>query len=82
MPIHIDLDSGATLNYVRESEVLKNKFKIHPNGQLSIPGDGVTQMKSIGEIHEIFFRNNWEVKFSAVVCEKLSCSHGLSSSFE
>ena len=27
-PIHIDLDSGATLNYVRESEVLKYKFKI------------------------------------------------------
>ena len=72
VPIHIDLDSGATLNYVRESEVLKNKFKIHPNGQLSKLGDGVTKMKSIGEIHETFFRNNWEVKFSAVVCRQLT----------
>ena len=71
-PIHIDLDSGATLNYVRESEVLKYKFKIHPNGQLSKLGDGVTKMKGIGEIHEIFFRNNWEVKFSAVVCKQLT----------
>ena len=71
-PIHIDLDSGATLNYVCESEVLKNIFKIHPNGQLSKLGDGVMQMKSIGEIHETFFRNNWEVKFSAVVCKQLT----------
>ena len=71
-PIHIDLDSGATLSYVRESEVLKHKFKIHPNGQLSKLGDGVTKMKSIGEIHEIFFRNSWEVKFSAVICKQLT----------
>ena len=71
-PIHIDLDSGATLNYVHEKEVLKNKFKIHPNGQMSKLGDGVTKLKSIGEIHETFFRNNWKVKFSAVVCKQLT----------
>ena len=71
-PIHIDLDSGATVNYVTEAEVLKRGFKVHPNGQLSKLGDGQTKLKSIGEIHETFFRNSWSVTFSAIVCKQLT----------
>ena len=72
LPLHLDLDSGATLNYCVESEVLKRGFKIHPNGQMSRLGDGVTKLKGIGEIHETFFRNNWKVQFSAIVCKTLT----------
>ena len=71
-PIHIDLDTGATVNYVTEKEVLNRGFKVYPNGQLSKLGDGKTKLKSIGEIHETFFRNNWTVKFSAIVCRQLT----------
>ena len=72
IPIHINLDSGATLSYIKESEVVKHKFKRHPNGQMSKLGDGVTKIKAIGEIHEIFYRNNFQVKFSAVICKQLT----------
>ena len=72
IPIHIDLDSGATLSYIRESEVIKHKFKRHPNGQMSKLGDSVTKIKAIGEIHETFFRNNFKVNFSAVICRQLT----------
>ena len=71
-PVHIDLDSGATLNYCLESAVLKNGFKIFPNGQLSRLGDGVTKLKATGEIHVSFFRNKREIKYNAVVCKTLT----------
>ena len=71
-PIHIDLDTGATVNYVTETEVVRRGFKVYPNGQLSKLGDGKTKLKSIGEIHETFFRNSWTVKFSAIVCKQLT----------
>ena len=35
-------------------------------------GDGVTKIESVGEINEIFYRNNWTVRFKAVVCKQLS----------
>ena len=72
VPIHVDLDSGATLNYCTENEVLNRGFKIYPNCQLSKLGDGTTKIKSIGEIHEIFFRNKRKFIFNAVVCKKLN----------
>ena len=55
LPVHIDLDSGATVSYCIESEFLKRGFKIHPNGQMSNLDDGVTKLKGVGEIHETFF---------------------------
>ena len=58
-PIHIDLDSGATVNYCTESEALQRGFTIYPNGQMSKLGDGETKLKGIGEINETFMRNNW-----------------------
>ena len=72
IPVHIDLDSGANLNFCRESEVLKYGFKIFPNGQTSSLGDGITKIKAIGEIHEYFFRNGWKVQYNAVVCRDLT----------
>ena len=72
VPIHVDLDSGATVNYCMESEVLKCGFKVYPNGQLSKLGDGHTKIKACGEIHETFFRNSWQVKYSAIVAKQLS----------
>ena len=71
-PIHIDLDSGATLNYCVESVVLKHGFKMLPNGQLSKLGDGITKMKAIGEIHETFYRGNKAIIYKAVVSKSLS----------
>ena len=71
-PIHIDIDSGATVNYILETEAKKFGFKIHPNGQMSKLGDGITKLKSVGEINETFFRNNWCVKFRAIVCKHLT----------
>ena len=70
-PIHMDMDSGATLNYVRLSEAIKYSFKISPNGQLSTLGDGISKLKSVGEIDVTFFRNNWTVRFRALVSEDL-----------
>ena len=72
LPVHIDLDSGATVSYCIESEARKRGFKIHPNSQMSKLGDGVTKLKGVGEIHETFFRNNWSVKYSAIVVKDLT----------
>ena len=71
LPIHLDLDSGCWINSVRLDYALKMKWKIHPNGQLAKIADGKTVLKSKGEIHETFQRNNWKVKFSAIVLTDL-----------
>ena len=65
-PVHVELDSGASLNYTEEAEVIKRGFKIYPNGQLSKLGDGKTKLESVGEIHETFFRNGKELKWRSV----------------
>ena len=70
-PVHIDIDSGATLNYAREKEVLNLGFKIYPNGQLSTLGDGRTRLPSVGEIDLIFFRNKWKIRYRALVTREL-----------
>ena len=72
IPIHIELDSGASLNYCEEKAVKNLGFNISYNKQVSKLGDGVTQIESVGEINEIFYRNNWTVNYKAVVCKKLS----------
>ena len=33
--------------------------------------DGKTIMKSMGEIHETYHRNNWTVKYSAIIMKDL-----------
>ena len=70
-PVFIDLDSGASLNYILESEVHKHNFTMYPNGQLSKLGDGLTKLAAIGEIDVTFFRNDWTVRFRGVVVKHL-----------
>ena len=72
IPFHIDLDSGATVNFIREDEAKKCNFKIVPNGQMSRLGDGVTKLKSIGEVNLTFFRNSRKFIFNAIVCKNLT----------
>ena len=70
--VHIDLDSGATLNYIRESEAFRLSCKISPNNsQTSMLGDGLTELRSVGEIDITFFRNDWQVRYRAVVVKSL-----------
>ena len=56
--IHLDLDSGATVSYVKLSTVLSHGFQIKPNTQLSNLADGKTKMAAMGEIKETFYRNS------------------------
>lgn len=70
-PLHLDLDSGCWISTIKEDIALRMNWTIHPNGQLARIADGKTVMKSIGEIHETFNRNNWSVTFSAIVMKEL-----------
>ena len=72
IPVHIELDSGASINFCREKEVLDLGFEINYCKQVSKLGDGSSKLESIGEINVIFYRNNWTVHFKAAVCKKLS----------
>ena len=69
--IHIELDSNATINYIKLDAARFYNFPIKPNSQLSLLADGITKLPAIGEIHETFFRNGWSVSFSAVVVKTL-----------
>lgn len=71
-PIHIELDSCASINFCCEKEALKFGFKMTYCKQTSKLGDGLSTIESIGEINEIFYRNNWQVKFRVAVCTSLS----------
>ena len=71
IPIHLDLDSGCWISTVKLDYAKRMKWNIHPNGQLAKIADGKTVLKSRGEIHEVFNRNAWTVKFSAIVMEEL-----------
>ena len=71
--IHIDLDTGATVSYVKYDAVKRHNFKIKPNVQLSNLADGVTKMAAMGEIDETFYRNDWKVQFHAIVSKDLHC---------
>ena len=74
-PVHIDLDSGASLNYTEEREALKRGFKILPNGQMSKLGDGLTRIKACGELNETLFRNKKKIKWRSVVCKDLTAPY-------
>ena len=72
-PLHIDLDSGADINYCLKSECDNRGFTIIPKPpQISKLGDGVSHIKTVGEINETFYRNNITVTFKAAVCTKLT----------
>ena len=80
-PVHLDIDSGATVSYAKYSTVIAHGFKIRPNSQLSKLADGKTEMASIGEINETFFRNSWSVKFNAIVTKNLHCDFVAGTNF-
>ena len=63
------------MNYTEEAEALKRGFKIYPNGQLSKLGNGVTELKSHGEIHETFFRNSCKIKWRSLVSKQLTAPY-------
>lgn len=79
--VHLDLDSGATVSYVKLSAVLAHGFQIKPNSQLSNLADGKTKMAAIGEIDETFYRNSWQVKFHAIVTKDLHCNFVAGNNF-
>ena len=72
VPFHIELDSGATISYIREYEARKHNLDILPNSQVSKLGDGLTKFEAIGEVNVYFFRKLCKLKFHAIVCKNLS----------
>ena len=50
IPLHIELDSGASINFCEESAANILKFHITYSKQTSILGDGLTVIESVGEI--------------------------------
>lgn len=69
--IHITLDTGATVSYIKLEVAKSYNLKIGPNAQLSKLADGKTKMPAIGEIDEHFYRNDWSVRFNAIVVKDL-----------
>ena len=70
-PIHITLDGGATGSFVKLDYAIKNKFKIWNNNQSAGLADNITNVKCVGYVEEIFYRDNWSVSFKGLVCENL-----------
>lgn len=71
IPIHIELDNGATVNYITVNKAKARNFKISPNNQTSKLGDGHTILLACGEINVILYRDNVPLQFHALVCNKL-----------
>ena len=70
-PAHLNLDSGANVSFIRNDECQRRGFKIMPNAQLSVLGDGDGKLGSIGEIDVTLYRNDWTVRYRALVVPKL-----------
>ena len=47
--INIELDSNATVNYIKLAAAQHFKFKISPNSQLSTLPDGITKLPAVGD---------------------------------
>ena len=62
-PLHIELDSAATVSYITLAEVKKRHFRIKPNNQVSHLGDGLTPLKSYREINVVLYRNEHQLRF-------------------
>jgi hypothetical protein len=66
---------------VSEEKVKARGFIVYPNNQLSRLGDGKTMLPSVREIHKTFFRNEWSVKFQAVVVRLLHTGFVVGTTF-
>ena len=73
VPIHLELDNGATCSYITLKEAISRGYKIYPNSQASQLGDGVTMIKSCGEIDIPLYRNEHKLRFRAIVAQHLHC---------
>ena len=62
-PLHIELDSAATVSYITLVEAKKHHFCIQPNNQVSHLGDGLTPLKSYREIDVVLYRNEHPPRF-------------------
>ena len=79
--VHLDLDTGATVSYAKFDTVKKHNFPLKPNSQLSNLADGQTKMPAVGEIDIILYRNNWKVRFHAIVTQNLHCDFVAGNNF-
>ena len=70
-PIHLDLDSGATVSYAKYDSVLYRNFIMNPNSQISFLADGKSKMPAVGEIDVTLHRNGWSVRLHAIVTKNL-----------
>ena len=73
-PLHIELDSAATVSYITLQEAKRRRLVIKPNNQVSHLGDGLTPLKSCGEIDTILYRNEHLLRFRALVAQNLHCT--------
>ena len=72
-PMHIELNNGATCSYIIMQEATDGGFNIYPNSQASQLGDGITMIKSCGEIDVLLYKNDHERGFRAIVAQSLHC---------
>ena len=63
MDVHLHLDSGANVSFIKLDAARAHGFNILPNNQLSNLADGKTLMSAFGEVEEYFFRNSFQVRF-------------------
>ena len=67
----MDLDSGATCNFITEKQAQACNLIVKPNSQAAKLGDGDTTIKSSGEIDTILYRNEVPLRYRALVCNTL-----------
>ena len=72
--LHIELDSAASISFITLAEARKRRYHIKPNNQISHLGDGITPLKSCGEIDITLYRNEHPLRFRALVARHLQCT--------
>jgi len=70
--VHITIDGGATVSFIMLTKAKSLNMKILKTSQDAIQADGISQLKVVGEVHEIFHRNKINITFDALVCENLN----------
>ena len=69
--LQITLDSGATVSYIRHSEVKRLKLNVAPNNQLALLADRKTRMASMGEVDFDVTLRNINLRPRALVMQDL-----------
>ena len=67
----ITLDSGATVSYIRLSEVKRLAIEVFPNDQLALLADQKTRMASLGEVDFTVTLGNIMLRVRALVMKNL-----------